>query len=37
MQDSVLETSLVLDYMIEITAEKFWNLYAKFGFKVEIC
>jgi hypothetical protein len=37
MQDSDLETSLALDYMIEISAQNFWNFIVKFGPKVEIC
>jgi hypothetical protein len=37
MQDSVLETLLVVDYTIEITAQIFWNFTAKIGSKVEIC
>jgi hypothetical protein len=37
MQDSVLETLLVVDYTIKITAQNLWNLIAKFGSKAEIC
>jgi hypothetical protein len=37
MQDSVLETLLVEDYTIEMTAQNFWNFIVKFGSKVEIC
>jgi hypothetical protein len=37
MQDSVLETLLVEDYTIEISAQKFWNFIVKFGSKAEIC
>ncbi len=37
MQDSVLETSLVVDYTIEIWTQNFTNFIVKFGSKVEIC
>ncbi len=37
MQDSVLETLLVVLYMIKITAQKFLNFIVKFGPKAEIC
>ncbi len=37
MQDSVLETLLVEDYMIKIKAQNFWNFIVKFGTKNEIC
>jgi hypothetical protein len=37
MQDSVLETLLVVDYTIKITAQNFWNFIVKFGSKAEIC
>jgi hypothetical protein len=37
MQDSVLETLLVEDYTILISAQNFWNFITKFGFKAEIC
>jgi hypothetical protein len=35
MQDSVLETLLVVDYIIEISAQNLWNFIAKFGSKAE--
>jgi hypothetical protein len=37
MQDSVLETLWVVDYMIEIWSQNLLNLIVKFGSKVEIC
>jgi hypothetical protein len=37
MQDSVLETLLVVDYTIKIWTKIFWNLIVKFGSKAEIC
>jgi hypothetical protein len=37
MQDSVLESLLVIDYIIKISPNFFWNFTAKFGFKAEIC
>jgi hypothetical protein len=37
MQDSVLETLLVVDYTIKISAQNFTKLIVKFGSKVEIC
>jgi hypothetical protein len=37
MQDSVLETLLVLDYMIKILTQSFLNFIVIFGSKVEIC
>jgi hypothetical protein len=37
MQDSVLETLLVVLYMIEIWTQNLWNFIAKFGSKAEIC
>jgi hypothetical protein len=37
MQDSVLETLLVLDSTTKMTAQNLWNLVSKFGSKVEIC
>ncbi len=37
MQDSVLETLLVVDYTIKLSVKKFWNFVTKFVSKVEIC
>ncbi len=37
MQDSVLETLLIVDYMIEIWTQNLLNLIVKFGTKVKIC
>jgi hypothetical protein len=37
MQGSVLETLLVVEYMIKISAKSLSNFIAKFGSKVEIC
>jgi hypothetical protein len=37
MQDSVLETLLVVDSTTKITAQNLWNLIAEFGSKAEIC
>ncbi len=37
MQDSVLETLLVVDYTIKISAQNLMNFIVKFGTKVEIC
>jgi hypothetical protein len=37
MQDSVLETLLVVDSKTKITAQNLWNFIAKGGSKVEIC
>jgi hypothetical protein len=37
MQDSVLETLLVVDYMIKISAKSLSNFIAKLGSKAEIC
>jgi hypothetical protein len=37
MQDSVLETLLVVDYTIKISAQNSFNFIAKFGSKAEIC
>jgi hypothetical protein len=37
MQDSVLETLLVVDYTIATTAQNLLNFIVKFGSKVEIC
>jgi hypothetical protein len=37
MQDSVLETLLVVDFTTNMTAQKFWNFIAKVGSKAEIC
>jgi hypothetical protein len=37
MQDSVLETLLVVDYTIEIWTQNLLNFIVKFGSKVEIC
>jgi hypothetical protein len=37
MQDTVLETLLVADYTIKITAQNLWNFIVKFGSKAEIC
>jgi hypothetical protein len=37
MQDSVLETLLVVDSTIKITVQNLWNFIAKFGSKAEIC
>jgi hypothetical protein len=37
MQDSVLEALLVVDYMIEISAQRLLNFIVKFGSKAEIC
>jgi hypothetical protein len=37
MQNSVLETLLVVDFMIKMTAQNLWNFIAKFGSKAEIC
>jgi hypothetical protein len=36
MQDSVLETPLVIDYTIKISPQNLWNLIAKFSSKAEI-
>jgi hypothetical protein len=36
MQDSVLETLLVVDFTTKMTAQNFWNFIAKFGSKAEI-
>jgi hypothetical protein len=36
MQDSVLETSSVVDSTTKMTAQNLWNFIAKFGFKAEI-
>jgi hypothetical protein len=37
MQDSVLETLLVVDYTIKISVQNLWNLNVKFSSKAEIC
>jgi hypothetical protein len=37
MQDSVLETLLVVDSTNKMTAQNFKNFIVKFGFKAEIC
>jgi hypothetical protein len=37
MQDSVLETLLVVLYMIKISLQNLWNFIVKFGSKAEIC
>jgi hypothetical protein len=37
MQDSVLETLLVVDYMIKITAQNLANFFVKFGSEAKIC
>jgi hypothetical protein len=37
MQNGVLETLLVVLYMIKMTAQIFWNFIAKVGSKAEIC
>jgi hypothetical protein len=37
MKDSFLETLLVVDYMIKVSVQNFWNFTAKFGLKAEIC
>jgi hypothetical protein len=36
MKDSVLETLLVVDYIIKILPQNFWNFIAKFGSKPAI-
>ncbi len=36
IQDSVLETLLVVDYMIKILPQNFWNFLTKFGCKDKI-
>jgi hypothetical protein len=36
MKDSVLETSLVVEYMIKISPQNFWNFTAKLGSKAEV-
>jgi hypothetical protein len=37
MQDSVLETLLVVDYTTKMTAQNLWNFIATIGSKSEIC
>jgi hypothetical protein len=37
MQDSALETLLVVDYMIKIWTQNLLNFIVKFGSKAEIC
>jgi hypothetical protein len=37
MQNSVLETILVVDYMIKISPQNFTKLVVKFGSEAEIC
>jgi hypothetical protein len=37
MQDSVLETLLVVDYTIKISTQNLMNFIVKFGSKAEIC
>jgi hypothetical protein len=37
MQDSVLESLLVVDSTTKITAQNLWNFIAKIGSKAEIC
>jgi hypothetical protein len=37
MQDSALETLLVVNSTIKMTAQNFWNFIIKFGSKAEIC
>jgi hypothetical protein len=37
MQDSVLETLLVVDYMNKISAQNLTKSVVKFGSKAEIC
>jgi hypothetical protein len=37
MQDSVLETLSVVDYMIKISLQNFMKLIVKFGSKAELC
>jgi hypothetical protein len=37
MQDSVLETLLVIDSTTKMTAQNLWILIVKFGPKAEIC
>jgi hypothetical protein len=37
MKNSVLETSLVVNYTIKISPQNFMNLIVKFGSKAEIC
>jgi hypothetical protein len=37
MEDSVLETLLVVDYTIKIWTQNCWNFIVKFGSKAEIC
>jgi hypothetical protein len=37
MKDSVLETLLVVDYMIEIWTQNLLSFLTKFGTKAEIC
>jgi hypothetical protein len=37
MQDSVLETLLVEDYTIKISAQNLTKLIVKFGSKAKIC
>jgi hypothetical protein len=35
MKDSVLKSPLVVEYMIKISPQNFWNFTAKFGSKAE--
>jgi hypothetical protein len=37
MQDSVLETLLVVNSTNKMTAQNLWNFIVKFGSKAEIC
>jgi hypothetical protein len=37
MQNSALETLLVVDSKTKITAQNLWNFIAKFGSKAENC
>jgi hypothetical protein len=37
MQDSVLETLVVLDSTTKMAAQNLWNFIAKVGSKAEIC
>jgi hypothetical protein len=36
MKDSVLETSLVVEYMTKISPQNFWNLTAKLAPKLRL-
>ncbi len=37
MQDSILETLLVVDSTNKMTAQNFWKFIVKISFKAEIC